>query len=512
MKYSIKDVSVGMNADQPPEELQPGAWSRVLNMRFREGCAERFKGITQVFSSTSVVPYCCAPFVTATARFWVHAGLAKVFVDDGTTRTEITNATPYTGAVDDRWSLSSFHGILIANNGVDKPQYWNGDTGTDLAPLTGWDANWRAAVVRPFKDYLVALDLTKSTVRYPHMVKWSHVADPGAIPTSWDAADPSKDAGEQDLAETSDLLVDALPLGDALIIYKERSMYSMTYIGGQFIFRFQRLPGEVGMLARGCAVNTPVGHVVLTNGDLVVHQGGEPRSIVAGRMRRWLFTTMDATYYRRAFLALNQQRNEVWVCFPSTGQTSCDLALVWNWVDNTFGVRQLSGVTYGASGQISAATSTGGTWATDTETWAQDATTWSENEYTQGEGRLMLCDASSRMGLADTGSSDFTSTASAVLERVGMGMDIPERVKLLRAVYPHIVADAGAVVQVEAGGAMTINESPIWSAPVNFTVGTDQKVDLFAVGRYLSLRFSSAGASIWRVRSVDFDVVPQGLF
>jgi len=81
------------------------------------------------------------------------------------------------------------------------------------------------------------------------------------------------DAGEVDIAETPDLLVDALHLGDALIVYKERSMYAVRYVGYPAIFAVQRLPGDSGMLFRGCGAMTPLGHVVLTAGDVVLNTG-----------------------------------------------------------------------------------------------------------------------------------------------------------------------------------------------------------------------------------------------
>ena len=112
----------------------------------------------------------------------------------------------------------------------------------------------------------IALNITKTATNYPHMVKWSDAAVPGAIPASWDETSVTGDAGELDIAETSDVIVDGLPLGDAFIIYKERSAYSMTFIGQPSVFRFQRLPNCDGMLARGCAAMTPLGHVVLTSG------------------------------------------------------------------------------------------------------------------------------------------------------------------------------------------------------------------------------------------------------
>ena len=60
------------------------------------------------------------------------------------------------------------------------------------------------------------------------------------------------------------------------------------------------------MIARNCAVNTPMGHVVLTLGDVILHAGGGPKSIADGRVRRAIFEQMDTTYAERAcFVASN---------------------------------------------------------------------------------------------------------------------------------------------------------------------------------------------------------------
>ncbi|MDO6575225.1 hypothetical protein, partial [Staphylococcus pasteuri_A] len=65
---------------------------------------------------------------------------------------------------------------------------------------------------------------------------------------SWDETDVTIDAGEVDVAETPDYLVDALQLGDTLILYKQRSAYVMRLIGQPYIFQVQKLPGDAGML------------------------------------------------------------------------------------------------------------------------------------------------------------------------------------------------------------------------------------------------------------------------
>lgn len=509
------NTSGGINLDLSPEELPantPGvamAWNgSTQNMRFADGYAARFRGFSQIFGDPVVTPYFLTPYATATARYWVHCGVAKVYADDGAARTDITGAAP-TGAIDDRWTGGSLNGVLVLNNGVDKPMYWGG-TGT-LATLPGWGATWKAHSIRPFKNFLIALRITKGATLYPHMVKWSDIAVPGAIPTSWDEANPALDAGENDLAETPDLLVDGLPLGDSFIVYKERSMYAMTYVGAPYIFRFQRLPGESGILARGCVVDTPLGHVVLTAGDVVLNAGQGPVSIANAQVRNYIFTTINSTLYQRAFVCKNPQKNEVWVCFPTADSTVCNVAAVWNWVDRTWAVRTLTGATYGAHGQVPTG-SGADTWGSDGSPWDTDDSAWTENEYSPAEARLLLTHSTPKISLADSGTLDLGAPITAVLERTGMALDDANLVKTVRNVLPRIDGPSGQVIQVQVGASMLPDVAPTYSAPVNFTVGESRQVDCFATGRFLAIRFSSGGYPRWRMRSFDVAYEDVGLY
>lgn len=502
------DVGKGINYDLTSEELANGMWSSATNMRFVNGYARRFGGVAKVFDTPTVTPYYLSPFQTATKRYWIHVGTGKAFADDGLARTDITPASDYTGAVDDRWSGGTFGGIFVMTNGVEVPQYWNGDTATNFANLTNWDANERCKVIFPFKAYLVALDITKSSTRYPHMVKWSHSAVPGALPDSWDETNLTKDAGETDLAETPDLLVDAVPLGDGVCIYKERSMYLMRFIGQPFIFQFQRLPGDVGMLAKGCGVNTPAGNVVLTNGDVVLNNGQGVRSIADGIIRKYIFDNINTSNYKRAFVASNPQRKEVLICFPFGISTACDKAAVWNWETSTWGIRDLSNVTYGATGQVDP--NFASSWASDPDSWENDTSTWNQDEYAPNESRLLLSQTT-QISAFDVGGSDTINVPlNGVLERKGITLDDPYSNKIIRAVYPRIDAPIGATVTIEVGGAMQADQEPTWSDPVTFSVGQQIKADSFATGRFLSVRFT--GATNWRMRSFDLDIVQSGVY
>lgn len=499
----------GFVADQPAQELPPNAWTTVQNMRFRNGCAERFSGHVQPFSAPSVTPYFVYPYQTSTKKYIVHAGLAAVYADDGSTRTNITGTAP-TGTASDLWTACVLGGVLVMNNGKDVPQYWAG-TGT-LASLTGWNANWRCGAITAFKNFLVAFNITKSGTNYPHMVKWSDAADPGAVPASWDETDATKLAGEQDIAETTDPGVDALSLGDALILYKQRSCYAMRFIGGTQVFEFRRIPGNSGMLAKRCAAVTPFGHVVLSNGDIVLNDGvNEPQSLIDDNLKSWLFTSqIDSASYDKCFVVANPTKSEVWVCYPEVGQSVCTKALVWNWSSKAWGLRDLPNVTHASSGVIDYSAST--SWNSNTYTWDEIATLWNQDEYAPTSPRLLMASTTPAIYMADAGAKFDATAITATLERVGMAFDDPEMVKTLKSIRPRIDAPAGTLVYITFGASMDAEQAPTWGTPIPYTVGTTRKADGFATGRFLAVRYSSTGGAKWRIKSYSAEIEPRGMY
>jgi hypothetical protein len=288
-------------------------------------------------------------------------------------------------------------------------------------------------------------------------------------------------------------------------------MYAMTYVGAPYIFRFQRLPGDVGMLTRGCAVATPAGHVVLTSGDVIIHSGQGPQSIANAAVRDYIFKNIDSTNTKAAFVTANPQKNEVWICFPFGTSTTCNRACVWNWTDRTWCVRTLTNVTYGAFGQVNVA-STSSTWASDTASWESDATSWNENEYSPAEARLLMCHSTPLISLTDTGTSDFGTTITATLERTGMTLDDSGSVNTIRAIYPKIDGTTGAQISIQVGASMYPDAAPTWQTAQTFTIGSSIKIDQFATGRYMSIRFASTSYPGWRMRSFVIDYVNAGTF
>jgi hypothetical protein len=295
-----------------------------------------------------------------------------------------------------------------------------------------------------------------------------------------------------------------------LVIYTHTSMYAVRFIDGPSIFSFARLPGDVGMLTRCCAVNTPLGHVVLTSGDVILHSGQGPRSIAGSRVRKAIF---DSMYHELAetacFVVANPPANEVWICYPEgAASTACTKAAIWNWVDDTWTFRTLANATCGAVGLHTAPA--GDTWASASGTWATETLTWGSAQTSPNEAHLVLGHVGLELGLVGYGTTALGSSFTSSAERTGLSLGDPQRVTMVRSVYPRIDAPAGTVIQVQVGASMTPDVSPSWGAAQDFTVGSSVKVDTFTAGKHLAYKLSSSADAAWRLRGMDFDIVGKG--
>lgn len=508
MIVKIPSVAQGAAPDIMSEELALGAWTSLLNCSIRNGFLQRCEGNEAFVTTPSITPYFLLPFRNGTALGLIHVGLTAAYIDLGGTRTNLSPASPFTGGAADRWTGGVFNGIAILNNGVDKPYFWAGNVASDFASLTNWPSTHTCRALRPHKNFLIAMDTTESGTRFPSRVLWSAIADTGAVPPSWDITDPAREAGNADI-EGGDVIVDGLTLGDGFVVYKSASAHMMRYIGGQSVFAIQRIPGSVGVLARGCVVDTPVGHVCLTTGDIVVHNGGVPESIATDLVRNTIFAEMDPDYYTRAFLTANPSQSEVWVCYPTSGPT-CKKAAIWNWRSKTWTFRTLRDVLHGAHGQMPAPA--GLTCDELVGTCDSLVGTNGGSATSPSDQKLVLAHTLPAITLVGYGLTDAGLSLAAEAVRTGIALDDGQSVKTARGAWPRVDATAGTALGFSFGSAMVPGGSPTYSTERTYTAGTSYKVDDLVSGRFLAFKIRSTGDVSWRIRSVDLDVALRGRF
>lgn len=499
---------IGVNKDLSQHELPPNAWTDAQNIRFLDGYAYQSYGYGEIYASPTIVPYNLLPINVAGSRYIGLAGSGKIHVVNGTTYTDITRASggDYTGTING-WTSTSLSGIPIWNNGTDLPQYWDLNIANKCTSLTNWPASTTCKSLRAYKNYLVALNVTKTGTNYPFMVKWSDSSDPGTLPY-WDHTNPIYDAGENDLAEGGDIVVDGLALRNDFLIFKTNSLWRMTFTGGTYVFAFNKISASQGILAKNCAVEIADGQMLVVGGsDIYVTDGQQITSVLDKQTRRYFYSSLDTDYYSRTFVFVNPYLNEACVCYPTAGNTTANKMLVWNFKDRTIAFRDIPNLTHACTGLVESSLTT--TWSADSAPWGADTTAWNQPDFTPDASRVVWASNDQKLYLMDSSATYNGTIPTAYLERIGLNFGSPETVKLVRGIRPRIQGDTGSTVTISVGGASDPYTVPTYTT-MTHTIGTTISNDCLVSGRYISLKVSSGTAYNWRLDSIDADVIESG--
>lgn len=540
MIVSFDDVgAIGVIKDLPEHEVPQQAWTDAQNIRFYDGVAHKFGGYIGVYESASaspsikVSPYWLQAVVTADSYFWLYTGLSKVYGTDGTTHADLSATASVSANATLGWNGGALGGgLLVLNNGGDAPLVWGDNSAgpalsKHLQTLPNWPALTTCRVLRVYREFLVAMDITESSIRDRTLVWWSHPAEPRQVPPSWNYADPSYQSGRYPLTMDKGYVVDGLAMRDTFIIYKEHSVWGMQWVGGTEVMRFNRIFAQNGMMSEDCAADVFGQHVVLSDGDVYIHDGQQAESILTKRLRTWLFSQIDSTYYRRSFLAANTEFNEVWLCYVQQGTTNANTdliqpnqALVWNTKQNTFSVRDLPGVPFITNGIPSGIVSA--TFDADNGSFDSAGDTFDDITYTPQKERMIaaLPGAKPRMLQMDYGESILGEAMSVSLERRAlplmrqgadgsMKLDLQKK-KFVRRVYPRISGTVGGIVYMYIGVSDKIGETPTWIGPYPYTIGTTRYANVLKRGRIISIKFTSNTVIDWKISGFDVEFEMEG--
>lgn len=498
---------VGVISDQQAHTLPPNAFSDALNVRFREGAAMRVKGYENMQTVPGQGMY-ILPYEYVDAGYWVYATSRAIYSWDGSTYTDITRTSgPLNGNLGDVFTGGVYNGVAVLNNGVDVPQMWTPDM-VNATDLSGWPSTWTAGTIRPYRNFLIALNITEDGINYPTRFRWSDLADPGTVPSTW-VADATNQAGDDVIEETQGALVEAEGLRNDLVLYKTDSAYLMTFVGGQFVMQNRPFLKSRGILAKRCAKEFMTGqHFVADIGDIYVHDGQQGHSIATDTVRRKIFSSIDTTNYIRSFVARNWNDDEVWFCYPEAGEFWPNMAAMWNWKTGAWGFRELPATTHIAFGVYPSTESQFNPTQRSMLSLKIDKSALYPATSLYPSTSLYPDDGESSLLAMESGYQAAGSDMTCTVTRTGLKPEPGDGVWMCRAVYPH--AEGGAL-SVEVGSHDSPNDSVNWSSAQTFTPeGTQEKVDVRVTGRYLAFRVTFPAAASGGLASVDFDVVKVG--
>ena len=468
--------------------------------------AERADSSVAVYDPPSVAPYQLLNTQIDGTNFWIYVGATSAYAVETSNHTDITHASGQQSNVEvSKLSLGLLNGVPFFNNSLDEPMYWTGDVGTNFVDLPGWTATETCDFMVPHRFHLFAFAIDGPSGNFPNQVKWSSAAAPGNVPAEWTAS-ASNEAGDNVLSDTPGVLVTAANMRGSLMIYKNGSTHIADYVGGAEIFAFRTLFVQSGALTRHSVVDINGRHFVVTDGDIIVTDGQSINSIAQGRRRRALFNALDQDNFGNLFCVYYRQKNEVWLCYPEAGNSLASRAMVYDVANDAWGDRELSGISFGATGIIND-TATDETWDSDSETWDSDLTEWNKQTYSLATEELVL---------ADNTTPDFlevgrgTQTLTSTLARHDIDFGEPERFKFVKRIHVRVdEPTAGVSFGLRVGTRNATGESISWGASQSM-VSSDGFVNVLATGRYISVEITATTTTAFKISGIDIEAEMRG--
>lgn len=505
------------------------AWDELPDgATFQRGRTQGLE-LLETFGKVEIDPYFVMFIRTATESLWAYTGLRKAYTIGGTSHYNITRQTAgvdvdYNASPATRWSGVGQGDLAYFTNGVDVPQVWSlPGISQRLIDLPNWPAFHTAKIIRAFGPYLLALGYTEMGVYHPQRLRWSHPADPGSVPISWDIADETKDTGQVDIGSPEHgPLTDAAMLDKICMLYQQEAIYQMRLIGGSLIFDVSRpMSQEVGAIAQDCVkpFRRNLYHFCAGPEDLVIVSVNGVESVADRKVRRWLYQTIDTTNYVNSFVVHNLREREMWFCFPPDGETECMLALVWNYLDATYTVRDLAKVRYGNSGVILP--------PSEDDTWdkGEDATwdagkdiVWDSGAhetlrrsllFTAKDVLLQVDEGLTFNGTPITFHAERTDIAIVGRDRQGNWKSEPRVIKMVTEVW---IKATGQPFTVTMGTQEAPRGSVTWAEGQTFDPATQHYLNFIVSGRLLAIKFTHNGPNIFEISGWSLRVAILGNF
>lgn len=426
---------------------------------------------------------------------------------------------------DNNWYHSTIANCAVFNTNNYAPLVKEFDD-TTFKTLPGWgdqtvvdtDGNWsverkdwKCERVRAFNNRLFAMNMREpdegGTERhYPQRLRWSNFATENKAPTLWDdladLRDPEDNnnaegtlkalvngyAGYIDLADTQGDLMDIVPLKDYLFVYTEFETYVGTPTMNAYQpMTFKKLYNDSGVLAPGCAVEIEGSHFVVTQNDIIMHNGATKQSIANAIVKDKIISEISSVNPAATRVYAHLDKKEVWICYVAPGMPKTtwfnSKAAVWNYEFQTWTFYELPH-TYEIVLADPPTLDKTATWAdfAPTSTSAVKGLTWAsidpkkmpwQKNFLNFRKRITIA-GSAMKGLyqLDIGAYNYASIKNndptlppherplrMLVERRGIDFDsVTEEWRQKHVNCFHFQVNGSGTLQVEAGGTQFSNE------------------------------------------------------
>jgi hypothetical protein len=402
------------------------------------------------------------------------AGSTKIYEVSGVgALTDVSKSGGYTpNGANDRFRFTQFGNVIIGTNNNNPIQAYTLGTSTAFADLSGTAPICKFITV--VRDFVVTGFTTESSVKYPNRVRWSGLN----AETSWGSSQTTQ-ADFQDIPDGGQVV--GVRGGEFGLVFLEKGISRMTYVGTPFIFQFDNISRGKGCIAAG---------FFLSDDGFYMCDGQQIQAIGSEKIDRWFFSNADESAFDSMSAAVDPVRKLIIWNFKTAFAQRQLIIYNFNTKKWTYGD---AGTDYISDASTSATTLEG----LDAISSSIDALTVSLDSILYMGGKYFLGGTSGAYVVTYNGAPATGQIITGDLNAGGRSV-----VTLAR---PQI--DNGAA-DVSVASRVLLNQGLSFSTPV--AADSENRVSLRSNGNYHRFKVTPTGSNWTTAVSLDVDLSGQG--
>jgi hypothetical protein len=237
----------------------------------------------------------------------------------------------YALGADVRWRFAQFGSTALAVAKSDTLQF--SSTGA-FADVTGAP---KAAIVETVNQFVMLLDTTEATFG-DSANRWycSALGDY----TDW-TPDVTTQCASGLLLASQGKITAGKRFGEAIVVYKQRSLYIGIYVGPPAIWDFRHIPGEAGALSQEAVIDIGTSedprHIFMGEFDFYSFDGARPVPIGAPWLKETVFGELNRSFQHLAAGLHDRVNSRVYFYYPGSASATLNKCVVYNYKNARWG-------------------------------------------------------------------------------------------------------------------------------------------------------------------------------
>ncbi len=267
-------------------------------------------------------------------------------------------------------------------NGNDKPREFDG---TDVSIISNLPSsgNTLCRLIAVFNNHLLLMHTTEGGTSFPQRVRWS---EPGAD------NDFNEAVNFLDLYDSEDFISATETLGTFQVIYKERSVYRMEFLGlTDQTWQFTRTIDGEGALNQDAVINLGDEHLFMGAANIYRYDGNFSLDPVGDNIFDKIFAQdgeLNPEFTSRVFAVYVEELDEGWWFYPSGNDAFPMNMLRFKVSTRAWSIRKF-GITLSGFGFFQAQADI--TWQTAIGTWAAYTGVWLSKQVQSNAPTVHIC-------------------------------------------------------------------------------------------------------------------------